>query len=59
MTTLPQLLTVNEVAVQLRVSRRTVYREISEGRLRVFHVRGKTLVELREVMAYLAHRRAA
>ena len=49
------LLTVDEAAQQLRVSRRTFYRLVSEGRIRVVHpTPGRTLVTQRELDAYVA-----
>lgn len=55
------VLTIDEAAAILRVSRRTVYRLIGAGRIRVIHpTPGRTLVERREIEAYLAWcRRAA
>lgn len=50
-----RLLTLNEVAGELRVSRRSVERIIRSGHLRVVRpVPGRTLVEARELEAYLA-----
>lgn len=56
-----KLLTLAEVALELRLSRRTVERLIAAGRIRVVHPSpGRVLVERREVDAYLAAiRRAA
>ena len=55
------LLTLDEVAQALRVSRRSVERLVRAGRIRVLHpVPGRTLVERRELEAYVAGvRRAA
>ena len=54
------LLTLSEVAELLRVSRRSVERLVRAGRIRVVHpVPGRTLVERREVDAYLASLRRA
>lgn len=50
-----ELLTVDEVAARLRVSRRSVYRLIEEGRIRPIHpVPGKTRITVRELEAYVA-----
>jgi excisionase family DNA binding protein len=49
------LLTVPEVAERLRVSRRTVYRLIEDGRIRVLHpVPGRTVISDREITAFVA-----
>lgn len=55
------LLTLDELAAELRVSRRTVERLIHLGRIRVVHPSpGRTAVETRELEAYRAAiRRAA
>jgi excisionase family DNA binding protein len=47
------LLTVEEVADRLRVSRRTVYRLIKDRRLRVTKVRGSSFVTMVEIERYL------
>jgi excisionase family DNA binding protein len=50
-----ELLTVDEAAGRLRVSRRTFYRLVDAGRIRVVHPSpGRTLVTSRELDAYLA-----
>lgn len=49
------LLTLPEVAEQLRVSRRSVERLVRAGRIRVVRpVPGRTLIEARELEAYRA-----
>ena len=54
------LLTLDEAAAELRVSRRSVERLVRAGRLRVLHpVPGRTLVERRELEAYIAWARRA
>jgi len=54
------LLTLPEVAAELRVSRRSVERLIAAGRIRPIHpVPGRTLVERRELDAYIAWARRA
>jgi excisionase family DNA binding protein len=54
------LLTLDEVAQALRVSRRSVERLVRAGRIRVLHpVPGRTLVERRELEAYVAGARRA
>ncbi len=54
------LLTLDEVAQALRVSRRSVERLIRAGRLRVVRpVPGRTMIERRELNAYVAHIRDA
>ena len=49
-----ELLTIPEVVTRLRVSRRTVYKLISEGRLRTVHIGARVFVTEREVEAFLA-----
>lgn len=57
---MPDLLTLDEVALALRVSRRSVERLVRAGRLRVLHpVPGRTLVERSELDAYRASLRRA
>lgn len=49
------VLTVDEVAKRLRVSRRTLYRLVAAGRLRPIHpTPGRTAFTEREVEAYVA-----
>ena len=49
------LLTINEVAERLRVSRSTVLRLQAQGRLRPVHpTPGRTLFTEREIEAYVA-----
>lgn len=55
-----ELLTLPEVAEELRLSRRTVERLVRAGRIRVVRPSpGRTMVERRELNAYLAHVRDA
>ncbi len=50
-----ELLTVDEAAAQLRISRRSVWNLIAAGRLRTVHpTPGRTLVTRRELDAYVA-----
>jgi excisionase family DNA binding protein len=50
-----ELLTLDEVAESLRVSRRSVERLVRAGRIRVVHpVPRRTLIEQRELEAYRA-----
>lgn len=42
-------LTMNEVAAQLRVSRRTVYRWIRMGELQVVHIGGTKRIDQRDI----------
>lgn len=50
-----ELLTVDEAAAQLRISRRSFYRLAAEGRIRVIHPSpGRTAVTQRELDAYVA-----
>lgn len=57
---MPDLLTLGEVALALRVSRRSVERLVRGGRLRVVRpIPGRVMVERRELHAYLAHIREA
>ncbi|HEX6873029.1 MAG TPA: helix-turn-helix domain-containing protein [Micromonosporaceae bacterium] len=52
------LLTVNESAARLRVDRRTLYRLIAAGKIRVLRLsRRATRVEPEEIDAYLARLR--
>ena len=58
------LLTLGEVALRLRVSRRTVERLIAAGRIRPYRIsptgkRGRVLVSEKEVEAYVASLRRA
>lgn len=46
--------TLDEVADKLRVSTRTVRREIAAGHIRVIHVRRRPLVQESELEAYIA-----
>lgn len=48
------LLTLEEVAATLRVSPRTVRREIAEGHIRVIKIRRRPLVQDSELEAYIA-----
>ncbi len=59
-----ELRTVDEAAKRLRISRRSLYRLIDAGRIRVVHpTPGRTMVTDREIEAHLAslekRRRAA
>ncbi len=54
-----ELLTIDEVAGKLRVSRRTVERLIAAGRIRPIHVGRRILVTDRELDAFVAASRAA
>lgn len=50
-----ELLTVDEAAKRLRVSRATFYRLVSDGRIRVVHpTPRRTLVTTRELDAYVS-----
>jgi excisionase family DNA binding protein len=49
-----ELLTLDEVADKLRVSRRTVERLIAAGRIRPTRVGARTLVTEQELSAYVA-----
>ena len=49
-----ELLTLDEVAERLRVSRRTVERLIQSGRIRPTRVGARTLVTDKELEAYVA-----
>lgn len=51
---MPDLLTLDEVADRLRVSRRTVERLIASGQIRPTRVGSRTLVSDRELEAYVA-----
>lgn len=49
------IVTVDEAKAQLRISRRTFYRLVAEGRIRVIHPSpGRTAVTQRELDAYVA-----
>jgi excisionase family DNA binding protein len=47
---------VEEVAEMIGLSERTVWTEISEGRLRSFKARGRRLVRVSQIEAYLDRR---
>jgi excisionase family DNA binding protein len=49
-----ELLTLDEVAAALRVSRRTVERLVAAGRLRPVHVGRRPLITAVELEAYVA-----
>ena len=51
-----ELLTLPEVAGQLRISRRTVERLVASGELRVVSIGRRRLVTSRELAAFVAHR---
>ncbi len=58
-----QLFTLDEAAARLKLSRRTVEREVRAGRIRVLHIgpsKRRVVVTERELSAYLAaaHRAA-
>lgn len=61
MTSTARPLTLPEAADFLRISRRTLQRQVAAGRIRVLHPSpGRTVIEERELNAYLAAiRRAA
>lgn len=52
------LLTVAEAAERLRVSVRTLEREILAGRIAIIRIRSRRLVELAEIERYIAAQRA-
>lgn len=56
-----ELLTLPEMAERLRISVRTVQREVRLGHLRVIHIGRRTLFTEREAEAYVAaaYRRSA
>jgi excisionase family DNA binding protein len=47
---------VEEAAEMIGLSERTVWTEISEGRLRSFKARGRRLIRVRDLEAYLDRR---
>jgi excisionase family DNA binding protein len=50
-----ELLTVDEAAARLRISRRSFYRLVDAGRIRVIHpTPGRTMVTQRELDAFVA-----
>lgn len=49
-----ELLTLDEVAERLRVSRRTVERELAAGHLRPVRIGRRRLVTVKELEAYVA-----
>lgn len=49
-----ELLTLDEVAAALRVSRRTVEREVAAGRIRPVRIGRRRLVSVKELEAYVA-----
>jgi excisionase family DNA binding protein len=54
-----ELLTLPEVAARLRVSVSTVRRFVASGQLRPVYIGRKPLVTVRELEAFIAHRKAA
>jgi len=54
-----EILTPDEVAAQLKVSRRTIERLVRAGRLRPLHIGRSTRFEQREIDAYVASLRRA
>jgi excisionase family DNA binding protein len=52
-----ELLTLQDVAERLKVSRRTVEREIAAGRIRIVRVGRRIRVTTRELEAYIAAQR--
>lgn len=49
------LLTIAETAARLRISRRTLFRLMNEGRLRAVHpTPGRTMFTEREISAFVA-----
>lgn len=54
----PKLMTQPEVAERLRISLRTVEREVAEGRLRSVKLGSRRLVDPRDLEAYLEARKA-
>lgn len=52
-------LSIGEAAEAMNVSRRTVWRLIHDGRVRTLRIRGRTLIEQREIDAFLKSARAA
>jgi excisionase family DNA binding protein len=53
----PTLLSIEEVARRLRVSRRTVERLIASGQVRTVAIGRRRLIEAKEVDAYVAANR--
>lgn len=49
-----ELLTVAEAVAEIRTSRRTFYRLVKEGRIRLVHQGTRAYVTRRELDAYLA-----
>jgi excisionase family DNA binding protein len=49
-----ELLTLDEVAERLRVSRRTVEREMAAGRIRAVRIGRRRLVTVKELEAYVS-----
>jgi excisionase family DNA binding protein len=49
-----ELLTLDEVAERLRVSRRTVERELAAGHIRPIRIGRRRLVTVKELEAYVA-----
>jgi len=54
---MPDLLTIAETAERLRVSARTVEREIAAGRLACVRIRSRRLVDPADLAAYIAESR--
>jgi excisionase family DNA binding protein len=55
----PLAYTIAQALRLLSIGRSTFYREVWEGRLRVIHVRGRTLVRAEELRRYLDQAEAA
>jgi excisionase family DNA binding protein len=49
-----ELLAIDKAAALVGVSRRTLYREIADGRLRVTKVRGSSFISTVELERYVA-----
>lgn len=58
-TTVPPVLTLDQIAERLQVSRRTVNRLVHDGRIRVVYVGRLPRVTEREFAAFIAASRAA
>ena len=54
----PLALSINEAAQTIGISRATVYKEITAGRLRTFQINSRRLVSVTEIQNYIAAREA-
>lgn len=56
MTAAPLSVSVTEAAAMIGISRSTAWTEIAEGRLRSFKARGRRLIRVSQIEAYIQRR---